>query len=63
MEHFGFILASYLVTIAIIALIGIWLFFDYRTQKKVLGALEARGIRRRSKTPDASGSGAKVGNQ
>lgn len=48
MEHFGFILASYLVTVAIIAVVSIWLVLDYRAQKKALLALEARGIRRRS---------------
>lgn len=63
MEHFGFILASYLVTIAIIALVGIWLFWDYRTQKRALSALEARGVRRRSNTVGTSNPGAVVSNQ
>lgn len=56
MEHFGFILASYLVTIAIIGVVGIWLVLDYRAQKKALSALEARGIRRRSTKINATDS-------
>lgn len=48
MEHFGFIFASYLVTILIIAIVAIWLYWDHSTQKKALLALEARGVRRRS---------------
>ncbi|MEP0519735.1 MAG: heme exporter protein CcmD [Hyphomicrobiales bacterium] len=48
MEHFGFIFASYLVTLVIIGAISIWLVLDYRAQKHALAALEARGVRRRS---------------
>lgn len=61
MEHFGFILASYLVTIAIIGVVCVWLFLDHRAQKKALGALEARGVRRRSAAPGTANSDAKVG--
>ena len=48
MPHFGFILASYLSSIAIMAAIALWLFLDNRKQKGALRALEARGVRRRS---------------
>nr|WP_306265359.1 heme exporter protein CcmD [Pararhizobium sp. IMCC3301] len=48
MPHFGFILASYLSSIAIMAAMALWLFLDNRKQKNALRALEARGVRRRS---------------
>lgn len=63
MEHFGFILASYIVTIAIIGVVAIWLILDYRTQKKALSALEARGVRRRSATSRATGSNTESASQ
>lgn len=48
MPHFGFILASYLSSIAILAVVALWLLLDHRKQKNALRALEARGVRRRS---------------
>ncbi len=46
--HAGFIIASYLVTAAVlIGLVG-WIVLDGRLQRRRLAELEARGIRRRS---------------
>lgn len=48
MQHFGFILASYLSTGLIIGAVAVWLILDHKKQKGALQALEARGVRRRS---------------
>ncbi|PCJ86139.1 MAG: heme exporter protein CcmD [Hyphomicrobiales bacterium] len=48
MQHFGFILASYLSSAFILAALAFWLVVDHRVQKKALADLDARGIRRRS---------------
>lgn len=45
---FGFILASYLVTLVVLALLVAWVILDRRRQDRRLRELEARGIRRRS---------------
>ena len=46
--HAVFIVAAYAVTaLVVIALTG-WIVFDYQTQRRILGDLDARGIRRRS---------------
>lgn len=50
MEHFGFILASYLSTGLIIGAVALWLILDHRKQTGALQALEARGVRRRSQS-------------
>jgi len=48
-EHADFIVASYaLATAAIFALIA-WVTFDFRTQLRILGELEQRGVTRRSR--------------
>lgn len=55
MEHFGFILASYVSTGLIIGVVALWLILDHKKQKAALRALEARGVRRRSQSAtDAS---------
>lgn len=51
MQHFGFILASYLSSTLILGVLALWLFLDHRNQKRALQELEARGIRRRSNAP------------
>jgi heme exporter protein D len=46
--HFGFILASYLVTAAVILGLVLWIALDGWTQRRRLAELESRGVRRRS---------------
>ena len=46
--HFGFILASYLVTAAVLLGLVLWTALDGRAQRRRLSELEARGVRRRS---------------
>jgi heme exporter protein D len=47
-DHSGFILAAYLVTAVVLALLVLWVIADGRAQRRRLADLEARGIRRRS---------------
>lgn len=51
MQHFGFILASYLSSALILGALALWLILDHKKQKAALQALEARGVRRRSNAP------------
>ncbi len=52
--HAGFIIACYVITVAVIAgLIG-WLLIDRAQLKAALQDLEDRGIRRSSSKPNAS---------
>jgi len=44
----SFILTSYLVVLAVVALLIAWIAIDYRRQKKRLNELESDGIVRRS---------------
>jgi heme exporter protein D len=46
--HAAFVWAAYAVVAGTLALLGLWLFFDGRRQRRLLEALEARGLRRRS---------------
>ena len=46
--HSAFIIAAYAVAAAIIALLIAWVMVDHRAQRRALGALEARGVTRRS---------------
>lgn len=55
-QHASFIVGSYAVSaLVIVALIG-WIVADYAAQRRILGELEERGIKRRSQGPlgDAS---------
>ena len=45
--HFGFILASYLITAAVLGALIVWVVVDGRRQRAALDELERRGIRRR----------------
>jgi heme exporter protein D len=54
-SHAGFIIAAYLVTIVVIALLIGWVTADYFTQKRALAELDRRGITRRSAAPRPSG--------
>jgi len=47
-NHGGFILASYLATVVVLAGMIVWIVLDGRALKQRLADLEARGIRRRS---------------
>ena len=46
--HGGFILAAYLVTVAVLSGLFVWIVIDGRAQKRRLAELETRGVRRRS---------------
>lgn len=46
--HAGFIVAAYAVTVAVVALMILWIVLDNRTQRRRLADLEARGVSRRS---------------
>jgi heme exporter protein D len=47
-SHADFIIVSYLVVAAVIALLVGWVTADYFTQKRALAELDRRGITRRS---------------
>ncbi|MBB4093567.1 heme exporter protein CcmD [Brucella pecoris] len=52
MNHLGFVLASYGITVAALVVTIGWILIDQRIQKNELKRLEAQGVRRRSaKTP------------
>jgi heme exporter protein D len=44
----GFIVAAYLLTVAVVGALIMWVLLDYRVQRKILADLEARGVARRS---------------
>jgi heme exporter protein D len=46
--HAGFIVASYAVSIAVIAALIAWIVLDYRAQQRILTDLDKRGVKRRS---------------
>ncbi|MBC2884169.1 heme exporter protein CcmD [Ochrobactrum sp. CM-21-5] len=48
MNHFGFVFASYGITIIALAVTVGWILIDQRIQKNELKRLEAQGVRRRS---------------
>jgi heme exporter protein D len=50
MEHMPFIVGSYAAAAAVIAILIGWVTIDFRTQKRALTELEARGVTRRSST-------------
>ncbi|HEX3441404.1 MAG TPA: heme exporter protein CcmD [Pseudolabrys sp.] len=47
--HADFIVASYALTLFVVAALIAWVVLDYAAQRRVLGDLEARGITRRSR--------------
>lgn len=49
--HASFIIASYIVTAIVVIFLIAWVVADYAAQKRVLGDLEARGIKRRAQQP------------
>jgi heme exporter protein D len=46
--HAGFIVAAYVVTLAVVAALIAWVALDHRVQKRNLARMEARGVTRRS---------------
>jgi heme exporter protein D len=46
--HWGFIVAAYFVTVAVVAALISWVIADHVAQKRALAELERRGITRRS---------------
>ena len=51
--HAAFIIASYAIVAAVMTGLVAWLVFDGRRQQRALDALEARGVRRRSRAEDS----------
>jgi heme exporter protein D len=47
-QHAPFIVAAYAAAAAVIAALIAWVTLDYRTQRRALADLEARGVVRRS---------------
>ncbi len=47
-NHMGFIVAAYAVTIAIVGALIAWVMLDYRAQRRTLAELDKRGVTRRS---------------
>lgn len=50
--HAAFIIASYVVVAAVMIGLVAWLILDGRRHQRTLDALEARGVRRRSRAED-----------
>ncbi len=48
--HASFIVAAYIVTVIVVIGLTAWILRDYAAQRRILGDLEARGIKRRSQT-------------
>ena len=46
--HADFIVASYAVTVFVVAGLVAWIFVDFSTQSRILGDLEDQGVTRRS---------------
>lgn len=47
--HADFIIASYAVTVFVIAVLIAWIVLDYSAQRRILGDLEDSGVTRRSR--------------
>jgi len=52
--HADFILAAYAATAFIVAALIAWIALDYSAQRRMLGDLEERGVRRRSHRRDGA---------
>jgi len=50
--HADFIVAAYAVTVLVVAGLIAWVALDYAAQRRILGELEQRGVRRRSRRKD-----------
>jgi heme exporter protein D len=58
--HSAFILASYAVSLIVVAGAISWVMVDYKRQKATLADLEERGVTRRSARQDKSGGEAEA---
>jgi heme exporter protein D len=47
--HADFIVAAYAVTAFVVAALIAWVVLDYSVQQRMLGILDKRGVRRRSR--------------
>lgn len=47
--HADFIVASYAVTVFVVAVLVAWVTLDYSALRRILGDLEERGVTRRSR--------------
>jgi heme exporter protein D len=47
-NHIGFIVSAYAAAFIVIASLIAWVTLDYRAQRRILAALEIRGVTRRS---------------
>ncbi len=47
--HADFIVASYAVTVFVVAALIAWIMLDYSAQRRILGDMEDRGVTRRSR--------------
>ena len=52
--HADFIVAAYAATAFIVAALIAWIILDYSAQRRMLGDLEERGVRRRSHRRDGA---------
>ncbi len=52
--HADFIVAAYAATAFIVAALIAWIVLDYSAQRRLLGDLEERGVRRRSHRRDGA---------
>ena len=48
--HASFIVAAYAMTVVVIVAMIAWIVRDYAAQRRILGDLEVRGVKRRSQT-------------
>ena len=49
--HADFIITAYSAAIVIVIGLIVWVYLDYRAQSRVLGELDKRGVKRRSRKP------------
>jgi heme exporter protein D len=48
--HWAFIVWAYVLAIVVVAGLIVWVVTDYKVQRQTLSDLEARGLRRRSRS-------------
>jgi heme exporter protein D len=46
--HAGFIVAAYVAVVVVLAALTTWIVADERRQRRILGELEAQGVKRRA---------------
>jgi heme exporter protein D len=46
--HANFIVAAYAIALVVVGVLIVWVVLDHRTQRRILGDLEKRGLTRRS---------------